>query len=596
MKFNKLISELKRRNVFKSTIAYLAVAWVIIQIASTVLPTFDVPEYALKALIYLLSIGLFFWIGFSWVYDLTSEGFQKTKDIIADEETVRLTNRRLNTVIVTSVLLAFLLLGIVSFWAGSQWDDDFTAPDIKRIAVIPFVQQGDHQEEYFKDGMTEELINELAKVDQLTIISQVSTRVFAAGFNPTNMLIVNEIKLVDYFVYGSIERQLNSLNVTIELKEKHDAEAIWQKEYTKDVSEVRLLWAEVAADLTRQMGIVVKLKDKQLWSNLRRVNPETYELYLKGKHYLNKSTVEDWQRGVVYFQEAIDKNPADPYAYAGMAECYIQLGHSIVPPPGVFPKALAAAQRAIQLDSTNAEGWAALSQYHTYYGWDWQLAEFAFNKANELNANMANNHYHRSWFLALFGRMNEAIDEHKRAQELDPFTPMHTAWLGELYRWVGLYEEGLAEAEKAGQMQHDYALSMLIKGRIFLDQGKNEEALEILKKASAINSGHKYMGYGPALIRTGNIKEAKEIIQELENMEPTPFYALCLYHMYFLLGDFDKGFEWINYLQTENKHAFHPWIRVLATNKALRQDPRFLALMREMNLPDPAPLVYNPDM
>ena len=593
MKWSTLISELKRRHVFKSTIAYLAISWIVIQIASTVLPAFNAPEYVLKALIYTLSVGLIFWIAFSWVYDLTTDGIQKTDDRPTDEETLKLTNKRLNKVIAVSLGFAVLLLVMVSFWAGSNWNNDMPIMELKKVAVIPLVYDTDDLEEaYFKTGMTEALIDELSKVDQLSVISQRSTQVLTSGFESTTKLMSNVINGIDYFVNGTLKRELNNISVDVELKESMDAEAIWKKSYTKDLAEVRTLWAEVAADLARQMSVVVKTEDAVLWSGLRSVKPETYELYLKGRHYMNKSTAEEWQRGLVYMQEAIDKNPADPYAYAFLAEAYVNLGHGPDPPPDVFPKALEAAERAIQLDSTVALGWAALSHYHTYFGKDWALAEYAFERANTLNPNLSENHYHRAWYLALFGRMNEAITEHKLAQELDPFIPLHTAWLGELYRWIGYYDEGLAEAEKAAQMEHDYALSMVIKGRIYIDQGRVEEGLEILKKASEINPGWKYVGYGPALMKAGKLKEGRAILKELESLPINGYRALFLASMYAELGDFDKAFEYLNYKQ---KHGWYPWIRVLFFSDEIRKDPRFLKIIRDMNLPDPAPLVYHPE-
>jgi len=598
MKLGKLISELKRRHVFKSTIAYLAIAWVIIQIASILLPTFQAPDYILKALIYLLSIGLIFWVGFSWIYDLTPEGLQKTENIIDDEESLKSTNRLLNKVIAGSLAIVVVLLVLISFWAGSSWNAVPT-PESKKVAIIPFVQQvdgleeEDEEDEYFKIGMTDALINELSIVDQLSVIKQSSTQVLTSGFHPPNSFITSVINGIDYFVNGVIERQLNTINIQVELKTTIDADPIWKKSYTKDLSEVRQLWAEVAADLARQMSVVVKQEDIVLWSNLRPVKPETYELYLKGKHLMNKSTAAEWQRGLVYMQEAINRNPADPYAYAYLAEAYVNLGHGPDAPPDVFPKALAAAERAIQLDSTVALGWAALSHYHTYFGKDWALAEYAFGRANELNPNLADNHYHRAWYLALFGRMNEAIEEHKRAQELDPFTPLNTAWLGELYRWIGLYEEGLAEAEKASEMENDYALSMLIKGRIFIDQGKVEEGLGILRQASEIHRGWKYNGYGPALIQTGHIEEGRAILEELKALPINGYNAYCLAKMYYELEDYDKVIEWLNY---EHKIGWYPWIRVMFLKDEIRNDPRFLKIIRDMNLPDPSPLVYYPEL
>ena len=328
MKWSKLISELKRRHVFKSTIAYLAISWVIIQIASTIFPVFNAPDYALKTLIYILTVGLVFWIGFSWVYDFTADGIQKTDEVETDEETVKLTNRRLNKVIGVSLGLAVLLLVVISFWAGSSWSKGPVLPENQTVAVMPLFELQEGQDEaYFKEGMTEALISELSKVDQLTVIAQASTKVLTSGFQPANSLMSNMINGIDYFISGSVERQMNKLNVQIELKEAMDQQPLWRKNYTKDIAEVRILWAEVTKDLASQMRIVVNQSDAILWSGHRPVKPEAYELYLKGRHYLNKSTPAEWLRGMVYLEEAIDKNPADPYAWAWLAEAYVNLGH-----------------------------------------------------------------------------------------------------------------------------------------------------------------------------------------------------------------------------------------------------------------------------
>ena len=590
MKFQKFISELVRRNVIKAIIAYLAIAWVIIQIASVIFPAFNAPDYSLKILIYILIIGLFLWIGFSWVYDLTSDGFKKTKDIENSEEVSKLNSRRLNRIIVGTLSLAVLLLIVLSFWAGSLWNQGLLIKNTKKVAVIPFVVNTDKEEEYFKTGMTDALIEDLSKINQLKVISQESAKLLEAPLNTASILVLNELKRIEYFVYGTVDYRANKLNINIQLKESTDSDPIWEKQYSGDITEVKRLWAEAAADLARQMGIVVREDQLPIRSEIRAINPETYELYLKGKYNLNKSTPMNWMQGLVYLKEATDKNPGDSYAWSGLAEGYVTIGHGPDPPLDVFPKARVAALRAIELDSMNAEGWAALAHYHTYFGWDWKMAEYAFNRANELNPNMAYNHFHRSWYLALFGRMNEAIDEHKLAQELDPFTPLHTAWLGELYRMVGLYEEGLIEVEKVLHMQDDLALGLYVKGLLLMDMGTTEEGLETLKKASDIFPGWKYLGYGPALIQAGKISEGKAIIEELEKMPITPYNALCLGFMNVELGDFSKAIEWYSY---KEKHGWYPWIRVLFTNKEFMLDHRLIELIREMNLPDPAPLVYN---
>lgn len=591
MRLRKFISELSRRNVFKAVIAYLAIAWVIVQIASIVLPAFGAPEYSLKIVIYFLSAGLVLWIGFSWAYDLTSEGFKKTENISDNEEFARITSRRLNKVIGGSIFIAILLLIGISFWAGSRWNQGLFINETKKVAVLPFVDNTKGEEEYFITGMTDALIEELSKVDELTVINQQSTKLLSASLDLTSTYVSDQVKGIEYFVNGSIERNNNTLKVHVELKESLQSKSIWSKDYSDDMSKVRSLWVNVTEDLTRQMGVVVKPGVEKLWTNLKAVNPETYELYLKGKHYLSSSNPMDWNKGLVYLEEARDKNPGDSYAYSGLAEGYVMLGHAPAPSHDVFPKAQEAALRSIQLDSTNANGWAALAHYHTYFGQDWELAEYAFNRANELNPNLAYNHYHRAWYLALFGRMNEAIEEHILAQQLDPFTPMHTAWLGELYRCVGMYDEGLAEIEKVEQMRKNNALGMFIKGKLLLSKGDTEQGIMYLKQGSQLNPLGKYYFYGIGAIESGDIDEGMAMIRELESMAVTPWNALCLGQMYLELGDLDNALKWFEY---EEKHAFYPWIRVLIYEKGLQQDPRFLKLVHEMNLPDPAPLIYDP--
>ena len=206
MKFQELFSELKRRHVLKSIIAYLAVSWVLIQIASIVLPAFNAPDYSLKVLIIILSFGLIFWVGFSWIYDLTPEGFQRTEDVLELEETMRNTNRRLNKVIVGSLMIAVLLLIVISFWAGSKWQGGQMEEIEFRIAVMPFdIENIDEADQsYLKTGLSEGLISELSKVDELNVLDLASTELLSSDISPANILILNEIKRIDYFIHGDI--------------------------------------------------------------------------------------------------------------------------------------------------------------------------------------------------------------------------------------------------------------------------------------------------------------------------------------------------------------------------------------------------------
>jgi len=596
MNLKKFYRELLRRNTLKAILAYLAVSWLLVQVASIVLPLFESPSYVLKGLIYLLGVGLIIWTGFSWVYDLTPEGIQKTPEQGDTAGTRHVANRRLNAVIAGAGIAALLVLMGGSFWAGSRWNkaDDLAYRPTYRIAVLPLnTNTTDSEEmEILKNGLTDALIGALSSNNSIMLLSMASTRHFTAGVVPENEYLRSELEHIDYFITGSFDKTANILKVAINLHNELTNDPFWMGDYTRDISENKQLWNEIAEDIREVLGLNKEHQTSVVKRNLRSIRPETYELYLKGKYFLNKSTIEDWKKGLLYLQEAIDRNPADPDAYASMAEGYITWGHSLNPPEDVFPKALAAAKRAIQLDSTNAEGWAALSHYHTYFGWDWEMADYAFKKADSLNPNMAYNHYHRAWFLALFDKMDMAVAEHKKAQELDPFTPLHTAWLAELYRWSGEYDLALEELQKVFDMSlGEYGLALALKGRVLRDQGKAEEGLESMKRATEINEFWK-VWYGSALFEAGRKQEAQEILEELENMPDTPFFNLSRASLYIADGDLDRMFAC---LEKAKKHAWYPWfVRIYLVNENLQDDPRLLGLIRELQLPPPDPFVDRP--
>lgn len=522
------------------------------------------------------------------IYAISNAGL-----VVPDPETItgkieaeKRWSKRIAKKLLLPSLITILLMAVVGFWLGARWGDIIKKrPDIK-VVVLPLENSSSGEdEEYRQIGMTEELMAELSKINRLTVLGPSSSRVLKAGISSSNSLLSGEIERIDFYIDGTINQNDDQLNVEILLKRSMGDESPWKKTYSRNISAVRTLWSDIAADVSKQMGARIPARELSKRANIKAVDPETYELYLKGKYHLNKYTPEDMEKAIGYLEEALDRNPADAHAYAYLAEAYIFIGHSPNSRPGVFPKALSAARRAIQLDSTLAMGWAALSQYHTYVGRDWEVAEYAFERANELNPNLAYNHYHRAWYLVLHGRMNEAIEAHKVAQELEPFEAVHTAWLGEIYRLVGLYDEALAETEKAAQMVDGYSLSKFIEGMVYMDQGKTEKGLATLKE-----SGWKYFGYAPALARAGRTAEARALIEELEVKPIDKWGAFCLASIYSNLGDNDKAFE---YLAQAKKEAWYPWIRVEWISDNTKRDPRFLELMKELNLPPPGPLQFD---
>jgi len=492
-----------------------------------------------------------------------------------------------------AAIAALLILVVAFIWFIRTYDIEREVIT-KSLAVLPFENLSEDPElEYVSSGMTDELIRELSKVSALTVINQRSTRQYAGIAIPFSQ-ISQELNDVNYIVDGTVILKNDSIETEIRLIDPAEDQVIWSQEYQQDVSTTRQLWAQVAQDIIRIMGIFVPEENTALWTGVRPVNPESYELYLKGMHSISK-TPPDIEKGVYYFNEAIDRNPADAYAYAGLAVAYIAYGHSPTPTKDVRQKAKAAALRAIQLDSTLAEAWSVLGMVKAYYEWDWEGAEQAYHRANALNPSLPWNHYHYSWYLVLFGRMNEAIYEHKRAKELDPFTPPFTAWLGYIYMMLGEYDKAIRECKLAMEMKNKFEGTMILAGTYF-QMGREEEAIEIYEQLVNDYSLPRYNLLGTAYIESGNIEEGKEILYELETKYdtiPSGWGALIRAQMYTALGDYDNAFKWLEF---EPHHHFVPWIRVGDNDSSFIKDPRFKAMMRRMNLPDPAPFQYDHDL
>lgn len=488
-----------------------------------------------------------------------------------------------------AALFFFMIIG--GYGVSTLWQDNPSSFPKISVAIIPFeVETIGEQQAYFSEGMTDGLIQELSKVHALSVLDLYTSRLFAGPVVKISE-ISEELDQLDYIISGTVAREGYQVNTSLGLFSVIDSQKIWSNTYSCDISAIRQLWPKVAREIAEKLGVNLEREHSIVWEGMKPVNPETYELYLKGTYYISEYTPDEFQRGMAYLQEAVDKNPADAFAWAGLAAGYITLGHTAGPPPDVFHKAKTAAMRAIQLDSTLADGWAALAHYETYFGHNWETAERAFMKAHMLNPNQPWNHYHRAWYLALFGRIDEAIEEHKRAKELDPFNPAHTAWLGELYAYIEEYEKGLEEVDKAAALRGpgSRALAEFVRGRILIFQGKSEEAVRAMENAAKLSPPNRYAGYGHALVAAGRRSEAMVIIEELKNQPINSFSAFCLATMYACMGEVDSTIQMLNY---EPHLGIYPWIRVIPTFKPLHKDPRFLQILKDMNLPPPGPFQY----
>ena len=491
--------------------------------------------------------------------------------------------RRRSVVLAGAGLVAALLVLSLGLNVGRVRDWIFAgagpAP-IASIVVLPLQNlSGDPEQEYFADGMTEALITDLGKIGALRVISRTTAKRYKGSDKPLPE-IARELH-VDAVVEGSVVQEAGRVRVTAQLIDAATDEHLWAEAYERDLTSILVLQGEVARAIAREIQITLSPEEETRLARDRKVDPETYQAYLRGMFWLNKGTPEGIKKGMAYLHEAVERDPGDPLAYAGLAMGYITVAHGPEPPADSLSHAKSAALKAVRLDDTLAEAHAAAALVQGYYDWQWETAQRTLDHALEINPSLAIAHYHNSWFHVLFGRMEEAIAEHKRAQELDPLMPLHTAWLGGIYEMEGRYEEAIAEARKSIEIAPNYPIGYFIRALVYNDKGMYEQAIAASKKAAEVAPPWKW-ALGPTYVAAGRRDEARKLLAELKKKAVTPWRAYWLAELHTALGGKDEAFRWLSY---EHPHAWVPWVRVLPAFEPLRDDPRFKDLLRRMNLP-----------
>ena len=450
------------------------------------------------------------------------------------------------------------------------------------IAVLPLTIDSAEDAEWFSDGMTDALITDLAQIDNLRVISRRSVMRYK-GTDKSIPEIARELN-VAFVIDGSVSKVGDQVRISARLVDATTDQYVWAERFETGFADVLGTQNKIAGAIAEQIHGELSPRDQaRLARPQRSVDPATYEAYLRGMHHLSKYTPDDIRKGLGYLHEAVEKNPADALAWSGLALGYITVGHGPVPTPEARQRARAAAERAITLDSTLAAAQSAFAIVKDYYDWDWETAEHHFKLANELNPNLAINHYHYSWMLLLLDRMDEAVAEHELAVEIDPLFPPQTAWMGDIYRMVGRYDDALRQADKAIEIGDRSGIAYLVRGWVFLDQGLSEKAIAEHEKMVDINPVWKGL-LGATYAAAGRTDDARRIAAEIESRGANSFDAFQLVFLYTMLGDADKAFDWVEY---EPAHVFVPWLATpsWAPLHSLRDHPRYMAFVDRLDLP-----------
>ncbi len=333
------------------------------------------------------------------------------------------------------------------------------AKAIDSIAVLPFENlSGDPDQEYLSDGITDALINELAKISALRVISRQSVMRYKGSERPLPE-IARELD-VDAVVEASILMVGGKVQIRARLIQVPTKQNLWADSYEREMSDILALQSDVARAIAKEIKIAVTPEEKTLLASTREVNPETYKAYLRGMFYLNKYTPEGIEKGLGYLHEAVEKDPADPLAYAGLALGYCIIAHSPSPPPYAISRARTAVLRGLALDENLAEVHLASALIKLHSDWDRAGAEQAYKRALELNPNLALAHAQYGWYLDINGHVDEALAELYQAQKLDPLAPIYPAWQGIMYFWEGEYDKAIEEALKSLELDPDFPVGL----------------------------------------------------------------------------------------------------------------------------------------
>ena len=490
-----------------------------------------------------------------------------------------------------AVALAVLLLAAVGFGYWFFAHRSANATQIESIAVLPFVNaSGNPDVEYLSDGMTESLISSLSQLPNLNVKARSSVfRYKGKDFDLRR--IAQELK-VQAFLTGRVVQRGQDMSLYIELVDATTEQAIWSESYNRQMTNLVSLQSEIARDVASKLQAKLSGADEQKFARNYTENTEAYQLYLKGRYQLNKRTEEDFKRGIELFRQAVEQDPNYALAYAGLADAYNQMGAwTTLPPSESFPKAKAAAERALRLDDTLAEAHTALAFAKFQYEWDFAGAEREYQQAISLNPNYATARELHGYqmYLASPHRFNDAMQELNTAHGLDPLSLSVKQNMAALLYFERKYDEAIELIKETQNLEPNFTLGYGLLGSIYREKGMNDQLVAAWRKGSSLEGG----GFSEEQLNIlgkayeelgikGYLRKHAELLQErAKEKYVSPIFIAMDYAS---LGEKELALMWLDKAY-EERSSWMVEIGVDPNYDSLRDDPRFQELLRRVGLP-----------
>jgi TolB-like protein/DNA-binding winged helix-turn-helix (wHTH) protein/Tfp pilus assembly protein PilF len=488
------------------------------------------------------------------------------------------------------IIVALALVIIVSLSIFSVWRFRSRPPapaGIRSIAVLPLDNlSGDDSQNYFADGMTDELITDLAQISALRVISRTSVMVYKGARKPLPQ-IARELN-VDAVVEGSVLRSGEQVRITAQLIEASTDKPLWSQSYEGELRDTLVLQNRVASAIADQIRINLTPREQAALKNVKALNPEAYESYLKGRYFWNKRTADGLKAALAYFNQAIEEDPKYAQAYSGLADTYALLGdwqYGVMSFKEALPKAKAAAIKALELDNSLSEAHTSLGYSLRAFDWDFDSAGKEFQRAIELNPGYATAHHWNAMSLGLLGRPKEALVEMRKAENLDPLSLIINADLAEFLLLTHSYDESVEQGRKIVEMDSTFAIGHKQLGDAYLLKQMDKEAVAELQKAVRLSGGSPICvaDLARAYVASGKVNEAMKLLSDLKKSSNASFTnAPQIAMIYASAGDNDQALHW---LERAYEERFNPSILLRSGFDPLRSDPRFEELMRRIGLP-----------
>jgi TolB-like protein/DNA-binding winged helix-turn-helix (wHTH) protein/Flp pilus assembly protein TadD len=470
-----------------------------------------------------------------------------------------------------------ILMVWIFLWRSRPPASVLSSSPVRSLAVLPLENLSSNSEDYFADGMTDELITDLAQISALRVISRTSVMPYKGVRKPLPQ-IARELN-VDAVVEGTVLRSGKQVRITAQLIRAPADKHLWAQSYEGDVGDTLALQKKVARAIAEQIRIKLTPQEEAVLENVKVVNPEAYENYLKGRYFFNKRTADGLKKATYYFNQAIESDPNYPLPYTGLADIYQFSDH--------LQLAREEVQKALDLDDQSAEAHNSLARLLYLFNRDWEGADREFKRALELDHNYAPAHHWYSMYLALAGRKEQALAEAEKAYELDPLSPVVGANLAKKLQEAGQYDKAIEQAKKTLDLEPDSAVTHAVLGIVYQDKRMYAEAITEYKRALQLGGPPGEMrgllGYAYAV--SGNRTDAEKTIAELKALWPGHTHAaLDLAVVFSGLGDKENALYWLG--KAEEMHV-SDLIGIGQDSHfvEVRSDRRFQALVQRVGPP-----------